>query len=95
MPNNLQRHLLRPLAHAKKPVVIISINGLTPSVIKEIDTALCYHELVKIKVNAKHRQVHAEIVKQICESLNTETIQRLDHTAILFRRNDQKFRFLL
>jgi RNA-binding protein len=90
MLNNFQKHLLRSLAHAKKPVVIIGSNGLTPSVLKEIDAALSYHELIKIKVNAETRQVRAEIVRQICELLDTEMVQQVGHIAILFRRNDQK-----
>jgi RNA-binding protein len=90
MLNSLQKHHLKSLAHAKKPVVIIGSNGLTPPVLNEINAALSHHELIKIRANAETRRVRAEIVKQICELLEAETVQRVGHTATLFRRNHQK-----
>ena len=41
---------LRRLGHNLKPVVTIATKGLTDTVNAEIDRALNYHELIKIKV---------------------------------------------
>ena len=47
-----QKKQLKAAAHALNPVVIISENGLSANVIKEIDNNLKAHELIKIRVIA-------------------------------------------
>jgi RNA-binding protein len=41
---------LKMQAHDLKPVVIIGQAGLTDAVLTEIDIALDYHELIKVKI---------------------------------------------
>ena len=43
------RKQLRSLAHALKPVVFVGKLGHTDALLKEIDTALLAHELIKIQ----------------------------------------------
>ncbi|MGH8809147.1 MAG: YhbY family RNA-binding protein, partial [Noviherbaspirillum sp.] len=45
-----ERSALRSDAHALNPVVIVGEAGLTPSVLKEIDTSLNAHGLIKVRV---------------------------------------------
>lgn len=40
---------LKAKAHHLKPIILIGKNGITESVIQEIDGALYAHELIKIK----------------------------------------------
>lgn len=45
-----QRKHLRSLAHSLDPVVIVGQRGLTDSVIRQVDSALDDHELIKVKI---------------------------------------------
>ncbi len=40
---------LKAQAHHLKPIVLVGKNGITDSILKEIDAALEAHELIKIK----------------------------------------------
>jgi RNA-binding protein len=45
-----QRKHLRGLAHHVKPVVHVGRNGVTDPVLQEVEEALDYHELIKVKL---------------------------------------------
>ena len=45
-----ERSALRSQAHDLSPVVMIGDAGLTPAVLKETDTALKAHGLIKVRV---------------------------------------------
>jgi len=50
-----QRKALRAAAHHLNPVASLGQNGLTPSVLNEIDGALKAHELIKVKLHGIER----------------------------------------
>lgn len=79
-----QKKNLRAKAHALKPVVIIGNAGLTDNVLAEIDQALDYHELIKVRVNAANKTTHQQVTKQICNS-NAALVQSIGHIIVLFR----------
>ena len=89
-----QRHL-RSLAHHLRPVVMIGQHGLKESVFVEVDGALSAHELIKIRVAADHRDDRLEMIDRLCAETGAELVQRIGHTAVLFRRNDEKPRIEL
>ena len=95
MLNNRQKHHLKTLAHASRPVVIIGANGLTEAVMQEIDQALRHHELLKIRVNAADRPARLQIITQITTTLAAELVQHVGHVATLFRRNPETPRIAL
>lgn len=95
MLNNQQKRYLKSLAHARKPVVMIGGNGLTPAVLEELRAALDHHELIKVRVNAEDRASRADIIERICSALQTELVQRVGHVATLFRRNPEAPRIRL
>ncbi|MEZ5584836.1 MAG: YhbY family RNA-binding protein [Candidatus Competibacteraceae bacterium] len=95
MLRNQQKRYLRTLAHSKRAVVIIGNKGLTEAVLTETDRALSDHELIKIKINATDRQALTNMLQQLCETLNTELVQRIGHTATLFRHNPERPRIQL
>ena len=51
--NDKQRRYLKGLAHPLKPVVMIGNAGLTENVLAEIENALAYHELIKVRVSGQ------------------------------------------
>lgn len=90
MLDKQQIRQLRALAHERKPIVIIGEKGLTSAVLAEIEAALRYHELIKVRVNAEDRLVRDEYIANMCQALSAELVQRIGHIATLFRRNSDK-----
>ncbi|MEM7081813.1 MAG: ribosome assembly RNA-binding protein YhbY [Pseudomonadota bacterium] len=90
-----QKKYLRGLAHQKKAVVMLGNQGLTDNVLKEINTALSFHELIKIKVRVGDRVERDTVLKQIVDNQECELIQRVGNTATLFKRNLDKPRIQL
>ncbi|MDQ5911459.1 MAG: RNA-binding protein [Pseudomonadota bacterium] len=86
---NPQKRHLKALAHARKPIVIIGDNGVTPAVLHEILQALDYHELVKIRVNAADRADRDAMIEEVRATSGAILVQRVGHIATLFRRNPE------
>jgi RNA-binding protein len=90
-----QRHFLRGLAHSLKPIIIIGQQGLTPNVKNEIDQALTYHELIKLRVNAGDRIQRRQLIEAIVGEANAELVSTIGHIALLYRPNPKKHRIPL
>jgi RNA-binding protein len=85
-----QTKFLLSLTHNLKPVVTIGQNGITENVMNEIDIALNFHELVKIKLSAGDRDDRQKMVQLLCEKTKADKIQSIGKTLTLFRRNFEK-----
>lgn len=81
-----QVRYLKQQAHSLKPVVIIGQSGLTENVIKEIDSSLEHHELLKVRINAADREARREMLSEICEAVSAQAIQMVGHVASLYRK---------
>lgn len=90
-----QKRQLRTLGHSLKPVVMIGANGLTDAVCEEINAALTFHELIKVRVNAVDRNQRDAMIAEFCERTQSELVQRIGHIATVFRRNLQKQKIIL
>ena len=64
--------------------------GLSENVMKEIGTALGFHELIKIKVRVGDRKERDAVLQQIIDEQECLLIQRVGNTATLFKRNKDK-----
>lgn len=88
--SNKQKQYLKGEAHHLKPVVMIGANGLTEGVLAEIENALVFHELIKVKVSAEDRDTK----KLICEAIIRETgaaqIQLIGSILTLFKQSEEK-----
>tara|TARA_X000000368_G_C22875796_1_gene642984 strand:+ start:409 stop:717 length:309 start_codon:yes stop_codon:yes gene_type:complete len=82
--NSERKKYLRQIGHHLKPIVTISSNGLSESVIKEIDRALNDHELIKIKLNVENKK---EITKKICEKNNAFIVQGIGNVILIIRES--------
>lgn len=87
--NAVERKKLRADAHALNPVVIIGQAGLTDAVLAEIELALDYHELIKIKVRAE-REERQPITAEICQRTGAELIQTIGQVVVIYRLNPAK-----
>lgn len=80
-----QRRALRASAHALNPVVIISQNGLSESVIKEVANSLDHHELIKIRVFSDSRETREQFMNTICEQLEAAPVQQIGKLLVIWR----------
>lgn len=85
-----QIKFLRGLAHDLKPVVMVGANGVSESVLEEINNALDHHELIKIKVRAEEREEKVEMIEQICKQAKAEKIQVIGHSLSIYRQSPNK-----
>lgn len=86
-----QKKRLKGLAHSLHPIVLIGQNGLKDTILVEIDQALEYHQLVKIKINAGDRDLRDQILEKILEHTSEAIlIQKIGNTAVLYQRNPDR-----
>ena len=79
------RRALRARAHPLQPVVIIGESGLTPEVLREIDSSLKSHELIKVRVAGDDRQTRTVLVSEICVATEAHLVQQIGKIVVLFR----------
>ena len=87
---NKQKQYLKGLAHSMKPVVQLGNNGLTEGVLAEIENALAYHELIKVKVASDDREEKSLIMDAIVRESGAHKIQAIGHTMVLFKQSEDK-----
>ncbi|MGC3964089.1 MAG: ribosome assembly RNA-binding protein YhbY [Rhodocyclaceae bacterium] len=80
-----QRRDLRAAAHHLQPVVSVASNGLTESVLKEIERSLKAHELIKIRVYGDDRALREEVLKTVCDTLSCAAVQHIGKLLVVFR----------
>ena len=82
---NNQKKYLRSLAHGLKPFVMIGQNGLSESVLAEIDFTMHKHELIKIKLRVDNRDEKQKIVEKIIEFSRSELVQVIGGVLVIYR----------
>lgn len=83
--NSKQIAHLRGLAHNLNPVVMIGNNGLTESVLKEIDASLCAHELIKVQVAGDDRTARKAIYEEISEKTQAIAVHHIGKQLVFYR----------
>ena len=81
----VQRKEKRAEAHHLEPVVRIGGDGLTPAVIKETDSALNAHGLIKVRVFSDERETREAFFAQLADQLNAAPIQHIGKLLVLWR----------
>ncbi|MET0288719.1 MAG: ribosome assembly RNA-binding protein YhbY [Pseudoxanthomonas sp.] len=90
-----QIRFLRGQAHDLKAILQIGGKGLTPAFIAELEVALEQHELIKVKVGAEDREARDAVISQLAEQTGAALVQRIGHTAILYRPSEDKRQIVL
>lgn len=80
-----QRKRLRGLAHGLKPVVRLGKDGVTETVVGELDRALDHHELVKVRL-VGDRDERTRDSEALADRTGAEVAGTIGSVAILFRR---------
>ena len=87
---NKQKQFLKAKAHDLKPVILLGSNGLTEGVVAEIDNALNFHELIKVKVPTEDREQKVLIMDAIVRETQAEQVQVIGKELELFRPSKDK-----
>lgn len=87
---NKQKQFLKAKAHELKPVILLGGNGLTEGVVAEIEVALNFHELIKVKVPTEDREQKVLIMDAIIRETKAEKVQVIGKTLVLFRQSEDK-----
>ena len=76
------------MAHDLKPFVMIGQNGLSESVLAEIDSTMLKHELIKIKLRVEGRDEKQNIIERIIDFSQAELIQVIGGVLVIYRPFD-------
>lgn len=84
-----QHRALRAAAHHLHPVVTVAGNGLSDTVLKEIDRGLKAHELIKVKLAGIERDEREALLADICERLGCAPVQHIGNILVLWREKPE------
>ncbi|MCK5725344.1 MAG: YhbY family RNA-binding protein [Thiotrichaceae bacterium] len=85
-----QKKKLKGLAQQIQVVVTVGQKGLKETIHKEIDIALDYHQLIKIKINTDTRDERKAMIELLSGKHQAYLAQSIGHTACFYRRNKDK-----
>lgn len=76
---------MRARAHPLHPVVIVGGDGLSESVLVEIERNLSAHELIKIRVPDAERDDREAMLQSICEHTGSSPVQHIGKVLVVYR----------
>ena len=80
-----QKKRYRSIGHGLKPIVTIAGNGLSETVVEELERALTDHELIKVKVSVADRDLRAQVAEEMCSLTKATLVQEIGKVALIFR----------
>jgi RNA-binding protein len=92
---NAQTRFLRGQAHGLKAILQVGGKGVSDALVAEVDGALEHHELIKVKVAAEDRDVRDAMVQELAQRAGAALVQRIGHTAVLYRASKDHRRIVL
>lgn len=75
----------RAIGHSLKPVVTVAGNGLSETVLAEIERALEDHELIKIKIVFEDRESRKAVINELVSQCKLEVVQEIGKIALVYR----------
>jgi putative YhbY family RNA-binding protein len=84
-----ERKLLKARAHALKPVVTVGNERLSASVLKEIETSLKAHDLIKIRVTGDDRDARLALLGEICSRTGASAVQHIGKILVVYRESQE------
>ncbi|MEA1990265.1 MAG: ribosome assembly RNA-binding protein YhbY [Pseudomonadota bacterium] len=83
-----QKKYLRGIAHGLNPMIIIGANGVTESLMAELDSTLEHHEILKIKMASADRDDRKQIVDYILEQTGALLVQTIGKICVIYRQSE-------
>ena len=77
----------RPKSRAQRlnPVVMVGQKGLTEAVLRETNSALNAHGLIKVRVFGDEREERTAIADTLCRELGAQLVQHIGKLLVLYR----------
>ena len=85
-----QKKFLRGLGHQLKPIIMVGDAGLSDSLMKEFESTIEHHELIKVRVRTGDRETRDTMISDLCKKGAAELVARIGNVALIYRRNDEK-----
>ena len=82
---NYQVRLLKALAHNLNPAVTIGANGLSESVVSELDHAFARHELIKVKLPTLKKPDRMHLLETLCDRCGAKLVTLIGRIGIAYR----------
>ena len=80
-----ERKAKRGDAHHLEPVVLIGNDGLTPAVLKEANSALDAHGLIKVRMFSDQREDREAALARLADELDAAPVQHIGKLLVLWR----------
>ena len=87
--SSAERRLLKARAHALRPVVTVGNQRLSASLLKEIETSLRAHDLIKIRVTGDDRDLRQALLGEICNRTGASPVQHIGKILVVYRENTE------
>ncbi|MEY2342911.1 YhbY family RNA-binding protein [Acidithiobacillus sp. IBUN Pt1247-S3] len=85
MLDSKARQDLRARAHHLKAIVTVGAQGVTPTLLAELDRALFDHELLKVRLPALDKEERDSCIEQLSSGAQAEIIGRVGRILMLYR----------
>ena len=85
-----ERARLRSQANMLKPIVMIGKDGLSETVIDQIDQIIEIRELIKIKIQNNSAEDARNVAEEVAKELNAEVIQVIGGIVVLYRESKEE-----
>lgn len=85
--SSAERKLLKARAHALHPVVTVGNERLSVPVLKEIETSLKAHDLIKIRVTGDDRDARLALLGEICNRTGAAPVQHIGKILVIYRES--------
>ena len=82
-----QQKFLVGIAHGLNPMIIIGANGVTESLMAELESTLEHHEILKIKMASAEREDRKTIVDYILKETGAALVQSIGKTCVIYRKS--------
>ena len=88
--SSFEKKALRKKAYSLKPVVIVGQNGLTDSVLYEIDVFLTSHQLIKIRIRAGNKNERYNLCLKRQQKLKAELVHQIGFIRVFYSAKQGK-----
>ena len=83
--SNRELRALKARAQLLKPMLKVGKDGLSPAFLKELDTMLKHHDLVKVKFD-EFKEQKKELGPKLAEGVRAKIVMQVGHVVVVFRR---------
>jgi RNA-binding protein len=80
-----QKKFLRGLAHDLNPMIIIGSQGVTDSLMAELEKTLNHHEILKIKIAAGEREDRNLVIEYVIKATRAQLVQSVGKMFVIYR----------